>query len=115
MLPSSSRVKINRVAFKDVELTLVPRRRRFPKPVNNVTAQKQEENQLKDTARVQTAVTTDREKVADTIGNVSEGEPEEKQACKGEDSNCMEVALTLQWYTNGQRSNRGAKRLVKWS
>ncbi|XP_044192197.1 uncharacterized protein topaz1 isoform X1 [Thunnus albacares] len=49
MFPSSHRVKLNRVALKDVVgLKLAPRRRRVSKPLNNVTADsnKQEEKHV---------------------------------------------------------------------
>lgn len=47
MFPSSSRVKLNRVALKDVVgLKLTPRRRRVPKLLNRISAEskKQEKN-----------------------------------------------------------------------
>ncbi|XP_044028329.1 uncharacterized protein topaz1 isoform X2 [Siniperca chuatsi] len=96
MFPTNSRVKLNRVALKDViGLKLVPRRRRVPKSQNNVTAdsKKQEENQLvselvsvKDTTSahsshepVQTFLTDQMgpENVTHTACNIAEGEPEE--------------------------------------
>ncbi|XP_039675949.1 protein TOPAZ1 isoform X2 [Perca fluviatilis] len=95
MLPSSNRVKLNRVAFKDLVRQPVPRRRRLPKSFNNVTtdSKKQEENQLvsepmsiKDTTSVpssnepvQTSKTEQLgpENVTDTTGNIADGEPEE--------------------------------------
>ncbi|XP_038581266.1 protein TOPAZ1 isoform X2 [Micropterus salmoides] len=99
MFPSSSRVKLNRVALKDViGLKLVPRRRRVPKSQNNVNVtadseENQEENQLqsmKDTnvtplpccsEHVQTPLTDQiwPENVTDTTGAIPEGEPEENR------------------------------------
>lgn len=96
MFPSSSRVKLNRVALKNViGLKLVPRRRRVPTSQNNVPAlsPKQEENYLvselvsvKDTAStpssnepVQTFFTDQMgpENVTDTARAIPEGQPEE--------------------------------------
>lgn len=96
MFPSSSRVKLNRVALKNViGLKLVPRRRRVPTSQNNVTANspKQEETHLvselvsvKDTASVpnsyepvQTSLTEQMgpENVTDKTHNISEGQSED--------------------------------------
>lgn len=96
MFPSSSRVKLNRVALTDViGLQEVPRRRRVQKSLRNVTGdpKQPEDSQLvsevvsvKDTASVpssnepvQTFLTdpVGPEKVTGTAGNTPEGEPEE--------------------------------------
>ncbi len=97
MLPSSKRVKLNRVALKDVAgLKQVPPRRRVHTWPNNVTADssKQEEKltvccpvSVRDTAvgdvcseQVKT-VLTDRvcsENVTDTAGNIPEKKPEDR-------------------------------------
>lgn len=79
MFPSSSRVKLNRVALKDVVgLRLVPRRRRVPAPLNNVTTDSNKRDvseivSVKDTSSndpVQTFLTeqTAPHKVSDTAG-----------------------------------------------
>ncbi|KAA8586151.1 hypothetical protein FQN60_007720, partial [Etheostoma spectabile] len=95
MLPSSNRIKLNRVALKNLVGQTVPRRRRLPKSLNNVTTDSkiQEENQqvcepvtIKDTTSVpssnepaQTSKTEQLgpENVTDTTGNVADGESEE--------------------------------------
>lgn len=96
MFPSSSRVKLNRVALKNViGLKLVPRRRRVPTSHNNVPAlsPKQEENYLvselvsvKDTASTHSSnepvqtFSTDQmgpENVTVTARAIPEGQPEE--------------------------------------
>ncbi|XP_031143063.1 uncharacterized protein topaz1 isoform X3 [Sander lucioperca] len=95
MLPSSNRVKLNRVALKNLVGQPVPRRRRLPKSWNNVTtdSKKTEQNQIvsepvsiKDKTSVpnsnepvQTSKTEQLgpENVTDSTGNTANGEPEE--------------------------------------
>ncbi len=97
MFPSSNRVKLNRVALKDViGLKVVPRRRRVPEALNNVTgdSKQQQESQLvcevvsvKGSASgpssyepVQTCPTDPMgpESVTGAAGDIPEGEPEEE-------------------------------------
>ncbi|XP_039978230.1 protein TOPAZ1 isoform X3 [Xiphias gladius] len=99
MFPSSSKVKLNRVALKDVVgLKLVPRRRRVLP--NNVTVaskqqeEKQEDSQVmsgKDTASVPNSNETVQSSLTDQMGpdsvthtarNITEGEPED---------NCVDI------------------------
>ncbi|GAA6231834.1 uncharacterized protein topaz1 isoform X1 [Lates japonicus] len=100
MFPSSSRVKINRVALKDVVgLKLVPRRRRVLKSPNKVTADAKQHEEKKDVSGVMSvkniasvpnsnkpvqSFLTDHmgpENVSDTASNTAEGEPED--SCVG--------------------------------
>lgn len=100
MLPSSSRVKLNRVALKDViGLQVVPRRRRAgdsKQPEESPLVS--EAVSVKDTASVQTFLTVGPENVTGTVGDTPEGEPEENcvgtqrekrnkvQSCKGDNT-----------------------------
>ncbi|XP_056254599.1 uncharacterized protein topaz1 isoform X2 [Seriola aureovittata] len=91
MFPSSNRIKLNRVALKDVVgLKLVPRRRRVPKSPDNVTAEpeKQEVTSVKETGSVPSSnepvqsVYTDQrspENVTDTVSNITEAKPEDSR------------------------------------
>lgn len=84
MLQSSSRVKLNRVALKDIsELKLVPRRRRVSKSPNTVTDERKEQEEtplvyrglVRDGASV--SYLTDRMGAEKMPHNIPGGEPED--------------------------------------
>ncbi|XP_031143064.1 uncharacterized protein topaz1 isoform X4 [Sander lucioperca] len=119
MLPSSNRVKLNRVALKNLVGQPVPRRRRLPKSWNNVTtdSKKTEQNQIvsepvsiKDKTSVpnsnepvQTSKTEQLgpENVTDSTGNTANGEPEE---------NCVDIDRNMHPSPTGLAGSEGSLR-----
>lgn len=131
MFPSSSRVKLNRVALKDVVgLKLTPRRRRLPKSLNKVLSdsRKQEGNLISEQLMSEKDIVSppnrgDREQTltrrvvcengTHTPSTLDGGAPEEKIECKTHPESCrgnkQDGPNTRGKYTQG-KSNSGSKR-----